>query len=561
MHPARLNTAIGRQRPQSKVAEVCGVVYTVCVNMRHLFLRAGGLAIIVSIVLVGTHNDTARALVVTDLTSCRAITTNGSYRLLNAVTSASGPCFPIRNSSVTSLLFDGNGKTITVTDGSAAVEEADVGSGAPSNVTITNVVSTAGIRIYGDNINHSVVQNSIVGSIASVGGDDITISGNTVGAGGIQVNNNNGIWTPYRTAILSNTVTGGSTSVPYLLDVVGGDTHPCPKLDTIISGNTFTDARNDSPTTSTAATNIHCATHTIFTNNVIRSTGTTIGLSLFDEADNGTYENNVFWTNDHPALLMVAGGADKTWPSNNAFHANDFRSDADNVFYLSGMGTENTFTNNTFFANSAYITGYYGGLFGNSWDHNTFYNAGSGSYSFFLKGDYQHGPPADIFTNNIFSYSGNVIYIYDGWDSTRFVGSNNLYQNRAGVVRFGSYGDLEGWKSASGQDDQSIEANPLFTNPSQGDFTLQATSPARDAGVSGGDIGAFTYGTPSPSDCTPLWSCGAWSACLNGQQSRRCTDAHYCKTVLSEPALIQVCGTSAVVDTLAPAAVSNLSAQ
>ena len=41
--------------------------------------------------------------------------------------------------------------------------------------------------------------------------------------------------------------------------------------------------------------------------------------------------------------------------------------------------------------------------------------------------------------------------------------------------------------------------------------------------------------------CTESWTCGAWSSCINGQQTRTCTDAYACGTVASKPAEQRTC--------------------
>ena len=42
-------------------------------------------------------------------------------------------------------------------------------------------------------------------------------------------------------------------------------------------------------------------------------------------------------------------------------------------------------------------------------------------------------------------------------------------------------------------------------------------------------------------DCTESWSCGSWSSCVGGTQTRTCTDANSCGTITSRPALSQSC--------------------
>ena len=44
--------------------------------------------------------------------------------------------------------------------------------------------------------------------------------------------------------------------------------------------------------------------------------------------------------------------------------------------------------------------------------------------------------------------------------------------------------------------------------------------------------------------CTESWSCGSWSVCSGGTQTRTCTDSNSCGTTTSRPALSQTCTVS-----------------
>ena len=52
------------------------------------------------------------------------------------------------------------------------------------------------------------------------------------------------------------------------------------------------------------------------------------------------------------------------------------------------------------------------------------------------------------------------------------------------------------------------------------------------------------YGCAPVVSCTPSWSCGSWSDCINGQQTRTCTDSNYCGVTTGKPATSQSCSTS-----------------
>ncbi len=438
-------------------------------------------AVLVAIGLVGVTTRPAQAATV--LTGCQRIMAPGEYVLGNNVTqTAPGACFSIRAANVT---LDGNGKTITMNDADA-VEVAYYESGEVAHhVIVRNIVSNEGVRTYGNDIHHVTFELMHVKSITVFGSDDMVIQSNTVGEGGISVGNaDRDGWYAYRANIAHNTITGGATNVKVLLEVGGGKYHPCPRLDTTIQYNTVTDTRNDPPPEATAAVRVRCATHTTFIHNTVTSTGTALGLYLRDESDYGTYTDNTFTSHEFPVLHIAAGNADKTFPSYNVFQRNTFRSDASHLTYLFGLGTGNQFVQNVFWGSETF--GYYGGNFGNRWDHNTFYVGGDRWY---LGGNHFSGPPVDTFTNNIFSYSGGSLFTYDGWVKGRYDGDYNLFHNRGGALSFGSLGTLAQWAANGGSDAHSINADPLFTAAGAGDFSLQSSSPARGHASDGTDIG------------------------------------------------------------------------
>ena len=245
------------------------------------------------------------------------ITAPGDFVIVNDLMAAvDQPCIQVRGVGAHDITIDGNFKTIT-TQGKAAVEIGDFDDGPPAYVTLKNLNSTGGVSTYGDKVNHITFENLSVNSINLSGSDDDIVRDNIVGGGGIQVTNGDidGFW-PLRTQVINNVVTGGA-NVKTLFEVVAGKVHPCPRTDTVVTGNTFTDDRNDPPPEATAAVRIRCATHVTFTDNNIWSTGTTIGLYMRDEADDGLYENNTFRSNNQEAI-RIASGKHPTKPSQHA---------------------------------------------------------------------------------------------------------------------------------------------------------------------------------------------------------------------------------------------------
>ncbi len=70
-----------------------------------------------------------------------------------------------------------------------------------------------------------------------------------------------------------------------------------------------------------------------------------------------------------------------------------------------------------------------------------------------------------------------------------------------------------------------------------------------------------TTETPSvtPTSCTPNWSCSAWSSCVNGLQTRSCTDSNICGTTQNRPALSQSCPEESAPSATLPVIETNTS--
>lgn len=83
---------------------------------------------------------------------------------------------------------------------------------------------------------------------------------------------------------------------------------------------------------------------------------------------------------------------------------------------------------------------------------------------------------------------------------------HNIFEDRGNEIMFSfngaSYHDLASWQAATGLDLHSLTANPQWTSPTTGDFTLQAGSPAIDAGVVVG-LHADYEGFPVPQGGAP----------------------------------------------------------
>jgi hypothetical protein len=177
---------------------------------------------------------------------------------------------------------------------------------------------------------------------------------------------------------------------------------------------------------------------------------------------------------------------------------------------------------------SLYLDGQGVGVVGNVY-YNVMYgpaenalDAGGGTINFFNNVCYAHGMQAiqlsayatvlNMKNNIIMAWSQDgttteAIYAVDDTynpnvGSSTF--SNNVYYKSGSdsIAYFKDYGsqNLAAWKVSSSQDAGSLNSDPLFTNAAGGDFTLQASSPCRDAGV---DLGATYANALAPGSTWP----------------------------------------------------------
>lgn len=487
----------------------------------------------------------ATAQTPTPISACGNI--SGSVILTANLTSTSGECLHVSSTNTT---IDGNGHTISV---SGAVDNWAVVNTLYTNLTIQNLTSNQGVYLYGS-ADTATIQTSSLGNITVAGADDITIDHNTLGSLSVYAIANN---PPYRTHVTNNTISGNSST---LVDFNGSDGTTCPPTTNfVISDNTITSTYQCGTGVLPACNEpkalfMRCAAGNTVTGNIIQSTGQAMPVRFRDAFDDSTVSDNTFWASGDlspdgafGAFNVTSGNVDKHLPQNNIFTRNLIRADNGVAMWNQAEGPNNTYTYNTFWASSSAYVAFFGDApAGNMINHNTFYNAGSGSV---LSLAFRNAS-VDTFINNIFSYNGSAVYGYDGWAFSRYVGNNNLFQNRGGSVSFGAFGSsLSAWQANAAPDDaNSIEANPLFVNAGALNFSLQNGSPAIGTASDGTNIGAAQAGGA----CIENWSCGSWGACTNGSQSRTCTDANTCGTTTNRPPLSQSC------DSTAPAAVTDL---
>ncbi|MFH1256897.1 MAG: PKD domain-containing protein [Candidatus Diapherotrites archaeon] len=135
---------------------------------------------------------------------------------------------------------------------------------------------------------------------------------------------------------------------------------------------------------------------------------------------------------------------------------------------------------------------------------------------------------------------------------------NDLFQNPVGTIGYADYSTLAQWRTATGQDMQSISADPLFVNAAAGDYRLQPTSPARGTGQGGVNMGAYIIGNEviglldgsTPPACTnnQQQSCSTGLPGICSAGTRTCTNQTWGACEQNQQATAEVCDDSGSLD-------------
>jgi hypothetical protein len=144
--------------------------------------------------------------------------------------------------------------------------------------------------------------------------------------------------------------------------------------------------------------------------------------------------------------------------------------------------------------------------------NNTFYNnnAAQNGYSYFIYQDTDRGTAYVYIKNNIFYTNlsednlGDGMALYNYVNKTYWIPDYNCYYRINNSLRVwggnGSFYTLNqrttvtsalGWESAN-----TLTVDPLFTDPENGDFSLQSTSTAKSAGTPLADVTTDFFGNP-----------------------------------------------------------------
>lgn len=477
----------------------------------------------------------------------------------------------------------------TVSSASATLSQANtvycltgnVGGNGTVNITANNVTLdgqgfrfTGSVSVQATNRTGTIIKN------IDVGGGEIGIEGGTNNqlldseAGYLDIRQTAGA------TVRGNTVTNtGETAL-----LVGDNTDtPNPSVwsdNNLIENNTFIGSGN----VNTRFIYMRHMRNSIFRNNTITLTNASFSVSGGEPTDNSTLgvmftsHNNTISGNSFTLDIAASheqyrdqqyvGGAFliRSASSNNIVENNTFASDAGRGLSVQSSGGYSHPENNTIRGNviiehnkalwvQAVREGSQNNLFERNvivatdgmaidasgiqanaravFDHNTIVST---------NGDAVWGDGTDtsrqlVFTNNIISATNGYTFRLENLNFTS--NYNNLRRTNAGSLVWyngSTYSGLTQWK-ATGRDANSISSDPQFVNVADHDYHLLAGSPSLTADSQGGQQGAYAS---SPA-CTESWNCGDWGACTGNSQSRTCTDANACGTIVNRPALTQAC--------------------
>lgn len=120
-----------------------------------------------------------------------------------------------------------------------------------------------------------------------------------------------------------------------------------------------------------------------------------------------------------------------------------------------------------------------------------------------------------VVTNNIMSHNAGYDFYIDTTTGLTLAADYNLYYRASGNswYRAGAITSFANWQ-ALGYDANGINSDPLFTDTSTTNFTLTASSPARNAGVTIGAFSVDRIGTTRPQGAA--WDIGAFEYAAEG---------------------------------------------
>ena len=167
-----------------------------------------------------------------------------------------------------------------------------------------------------------------------------------------------------------------------------------------------------------------------------------------------------------------------------------------------GTGGDSFCDNETFYNNIIINTERAFSLNHNS-RHWKVYNNTAYNVQYFLN-QWQLNSVDNQFWNNLVVSARNSVYQIEDLTTSNFApyisySNHNFLMSVASSFARWQYGGanftLAQWRTNTGHDTNSLTGDALFVNAAGGDFKLQASSPARDRGRGGEDIGAYATGS------------------------------------------------------------------
>ncbi|MGB5026353.1 MAG: T9SS type A sorting domain-containing protein [Saprospiraceae bacterium] len=365
------------------------------------------------------------------------------------------------------------------------------------SLTYTNPGTAAcgivGMRAGNNSGNTLTIENNIIGG---VGGELKTINNSTLAS--LNGNTVIGIYVQTSTDIIknnliSNLTTNNQSTGTATTASIHGIYISSAAANTLVTGNQIHSLSNTSPAANCWINGITVSTTTAtvtISNNFLHSfnitgTGTTATLNgIYVSGGNSNYNNNMIRLGYTAAGTSITNGLQ----INGIFESSGTNNFFFNSVYIGGTGVA-TLANNSFafFSNAVTTTRFYG--------NNIFYNARSNGastgkhYAIKIAGTTPNSTGTTINFND---------YLADGTGGV--LGQYNLVDQTT----------LAAWKTATGQDCNSISSNPKFLNPSGTSSTVDLhinsgmATPVEGAGQAVGfvtdDYDGQTRSALSPTD-------------------------------------------------------------
>ena len=128
-----------------------------------------------------------------------------------------------------------------------------------------------------------------------------------------------------------------------------------------------------------------------------------------------------------------------------------------------------------------------------------------------------------------------VIYVYDANNNLLQKGPLNIVPPEEDSFRNVSYVCYDGTAFNEGGS-SSCKESSLWESYAEKACQGKCSATTGKCGVN-----TFAVSNPCSDSCTPNWQCATWSTCVNGQQTRTCTDTNNCGTTTNKPTPTQSC--------------------